>query len=440
MEGTSAAVPRRPYLRRLREERGFTLLEMVVAMVVFATITTPIAGVMTASLKAHRASQERTLAEEAAAQQIETIRALPYTSVGLVNGNPPGTVVASQPVTATGISATLTTQVSFVDDPTRTGFVTGADYKRVVATVTNTAGKQLTRASTYVAPSSRGEYGGINGALARVQVVDFALNQPVVNAPVALATGPSAPRNDLTDASGTVVFAGLTANPVSGANSYYDLTTTPSGYVTLNDDLPPGGAARVQLAPGQTFNTALRVYKPATIDVRLTDSTGALFTGAATVTVASPRGAQSFPVSNGLLTVTTVAGEQIVPSLSYSVGAYSSTGRWAPSVAKVVPDAYPTVLSSSFALTLGATAPTTRSLTVRTTNASGTTLAGARVDVTGGPSQTTLTATSNASGVATFTVPSGNAYTVTGTGPNRVGSGTWSGNVTSNTSATVRIA
>ena len=29
---------------------------------------------------------------------------------------------------------------------------------------------------------------------------------------------------------------------------------------------------------------------------------------------------------------------------------------------------------------------------------------------------------------------------VTGTGPNRVGSGTWSGNVTSNTSATVRIA
>jgi prepilin-type N-terminal cleavage/methylation domain-containing protein len=425
---------------RLREERGVTLLEMVVAMVLFGIVTTPLAGVMTASVKAHRGSQERTLAEQAASEQIEAIRALPYTSVGIVNGNPPGSIVASKPITAPGISATVATRVSFVDDPTRTGFVTGADYKRVVVTVTNAGGKRLTQAETYVSPSSRGAYGGINGSLVRVQVVDFALNTAVANAPVALATGPSAPRNDLTDASGTVVFAGLTANPVSGANSFYDVTTAPAGYVTLADDVPPSGVAHVQLAPGQTFNTALRIYKPATISIRLNDSTGALFAGTATVTVASARGAQSFAVSGGQLTVTTVAGEPVVPSLSYGISAYSSTGRWAPTVTRVVPDAYPTVLTSSFTLALAATAPATKTLTVKTVKPGGSALSGARVDVTGGPSLATLTATTNGSGNATFTVPSGSGYTVTATGPNRVGSGTWSGSVTTNTTQTVTVS
>jgi prepilin-type N-terminal cleavage/methylation domain-containing protein len=436
-------VTRLPRPARLREERGVTLLEMVVGMVLLGIVTTPLAGVMTASVKAHRGSQERTIAEQAASEQLEAIRALPYTSVGVVNGNPPGTIVASKPVSAPGISATVTTRVSFVDDPTRTGFVTGADYKRVVVTVTNASGKQLTQASTYVSPSSRGAYGGINGSLARVQVVDFALNTAVANAPVALATGPSAPRNDLTDASGTVVFAGLTANPVSGASSYYDFTTAPAGYVTLTDDAPPSGVAHVQLAPGQTFNTALRIYKPATIDVQLKTSTGAAYTGSATVVVASPRGAQTYTATNGQVPpITEVAGEKVVPSLTYSVSAYTpSPGPlWAPTVAKVVPDAYPTVLTSSFSLQFGATAPATKTLTVKTVKPGGSALPGARVDVTGGPSLTTLTATTNGSGNATFTVPSGSGYTVTATGPNRVGSGTWSGSVTANTSRTVTVS
>jgi type II secretory pathway pseudopilin PulG len=436
-------VTRLPRLFRLREERGVTLLEMVVGMLLLGIVTTPLAGVMTASVKSHRGSQERTLAEQAASEQIEAIRALPYTSVGLVDGNPPGTIVASKPLTAAGISATVATKVSFVDDPTPTGFVTGADYKRVVVTVTNASGKRLTQAETFVSPSSRGAYGGINGSLVRVQVVDFALNTAVANAPVALRTGPSAPRNDLTDASGTVVFAGLTANPVSGANSYYDVTTAPTGYVTLADDAPPSGVAHVQLAPGQTFNTALRIYKPATITVQLKTSTGAAYTGAATVTVASPRGAQTFTTANGQLPpITDVAGEKVVPSLSYSISAYTPSpgSLWAPTVAKVVPDAYPTVLTSSFALQFAATAPATKTLTVKTVKPGGSALVGARVDVTGGPQQATLTATTNGSGNATFTVPSGSGYTVSATGPGRVGSGTWSGSVTTNTTQTVTVS
>jgi hypothetical protein len=52
----------------------------------------------------------------------------------------------------------------------------------------------------------------------------------------------------------------------------------------------------------------------------------------------------------------------------------------------------------------------------------------------------TLTATSNGSGNATFTIPSGSSYTVTATGPDRVATGTWSGSVTANTSKTVTVS
>jgi hypothetical protein len=415
-------------------------MEMVVAMGIFATVTTPLAGVMTASMKSHVASQERTLAEQAAAAQIESIRAQPYESVGVVNGNPPGTVAATQPLTAAGIDATVATQVSFVSDPTRTGYVTGADYKKVVVTVTNSRSKRLTQATTYVGPRGRAAFGGVNGTIIRVQVVDAALNVAVPGAAVALATGPSAPRGDITDSAGTVSFPGLLSNPTTGNQAYYDINTTASGYTVLKDDLPPSSAAHVQLAPGQTFNTAIRVYRAATISISLTDATGALYTAPATVTVGSSRAAQSFTVSGGQLTVTSIGGEPVVPNLTYTVSAYTSAGRWAAAATRAVPDAYPTTLTSSFALALGSTTPATSVLTLKVQNAAGVAVGGARVDVSGGPNQAYLSATTDATGTAIFSIPSGSGYSAAATGPNRSGVASWSGAVPGATTATVRLA
>jgi hypothetical protein len=414
---------------------------MVVAMALFAAVTTPLAGVLTASISSHRGAQERTFAEQAAAQQLEAVRALPYDSVGLVNGNPPGAVVASRTVVSGAMRATLTTTVAFVSDPTRTGYVTGADYKRVVVTVRRARdGKRLTQASTYVAPTSRGAYGGLNGTIIRAQVFDYALNTPIVGAAVGVSGGPSPARNDVTDASGTVTFAGLIANPTSGAQAYYDISAGATGYTVLADDLPPAAAAHTQLAPGQTFNTAIRVYRPATLTVRLSDSTGAAYTGAATVTVGSSRASQSFAAGGGQVTVSSLGGEPLVPGLSYTVSAFSSTGRWAPAVARAVPDAYPTVLTSTIALTLGATAPTTGALTLRVQTPGGTVISGARVALSGGPSSTYLTAVSDASGNARFTVPRGSGYSASATRADRTGSGTWTGTVNATSSGTVSVS
>jgi hypothetical protein len=291
-----------------------------------------------------------------------------------------------------------------------------------------------------VGPPGRAPFGGVNGTTIRVQVLDVALNTALPGASIALATGPSAPRNDVTDAGGTVVFAALQSNPTTGTQAYYDINAAAAGYTVLRDDLSPSSAAHVQLAPGQTFNTAIRVYKAATINVSLTDSTGALYAGPATVTVGSSRAAQSFSVGGGQLTVTSIGGEPVVPGLSYTVSAYSSTGRWAPSTARAVPDSYPNVLTSSFALQLGAAAPATTVLTAKVQNAAGAAVAGARVDLTGGPNQAFLSATSDTTGTATFTLPTGTAYTLAATGPNRSGTAGWTGSVPAATTVTMRLA
>jgi hypothetical protein len=269
---------------------------MLIATVLFLAISTTLATVLTSSVSSHRLSREKTVAEQIAADQIESIRRLPYDSLGVVGGNPPGTIPATETVTVRGLTATVTTQVSYVNDPTPTSYATAANYKRVTVTVVRARdSQQLARQVTYVAPPTRAAYGVINQAIINVQIVDLGNNTPVPGVTVSLGTGPSAPRSDTTDEAGSVTFAALTPNPTSGPGDYYDLAVSaPSGYELLGDDVSPGSAAHVQLAPGQTFDTALRVYRPATIGVILHDADGTTFAGAATVTVSSSRGSESF--------------------------------------------------------------------------------------------------------------------------------------------------
>ncbi len=95
--------------------------------------------------------------------------------------------------------------------------------------------KQLALVVTYVAPSARAPYGGINNAIINATVFDLGTNLAYTGgATVGLSNGPSPDRSDTTDISGSVSFAALTPNPTSGPTSYYDLTVAAaSGYKTL---------------------------------------------------------------------------------------------------------------------------------------------------------------------------------------------------------------
>ncbi len=394
------------------DEAGFSLIEATVALVIFAIVATALIGVLASAVTAHGLARERTLAKEHSLGQIEQIRRLPYDSVGTVAGNPSGTIVASQPVTVTGLQATMVTNVSYVNDPTPTSYATAANYKKVTVTVTRDRdAKQLIRSVTHIAPPARAPYGGINNAIINAQVVDYALSTPLENATVSLATGPSAPRSDVTDVTGTATFPALTPNPGSGAQMYYHVTAALSGYNTLPEDAPPGNAGQLVLAPAQTANTAIRLYRPATIYVTISNWTSG---GTTDVSVGSARKAQEFTYSGGTLAITSLDGEPIIPGIAYTVGARKISGttrQYVPSTSATVPSGYPTSLSTNFTTSLGA-AITTRNITVQVRNG-GSPVAGARVDIEGGPAPGYyLTDRSAANGNIAIRVPRGTGYTV----------------------------
>ena len=334
----------RRLLRMLGDERGISLAEVTIALVLLAIVGAAMVTLLTSATAATKLARHRTIAQQAALGQIEAIRAMDYNDVGIVSGNPAGCLGVTTPTTrcpnssyppATtsiangGLLATLSTQVSFVNDPGPLSYTSFANYKKIVVTVTrNSDSSQVAREVTYVAPPVRASQ---SNAVINARVVDFGNSTQVADVPVALATGPDAPRNDVTDASGTVLFAGLTPNPTSGPTAYYDLSLTPpTGYVTLYDTVSPASPAHVQLSPGQTWPTALYIYQPATIYVDLKNSDGTPFVPTGTARTprlrtpaTRPPTPRSSPTPGALLTVTSMTEGtqtvQTIPGISYTV-------------------------------------------------------------------------------------------------------------------------
>jgi type II secretory pathway pseudopilin PulG len=429
-----------PRLRRaraaLRSEGGFGLIETTMAMSMFAVVSAPLVGVLLASVAQQKASHERTLAAQTAQTAIESVRSLPYDSVGLQNGNPSGTIAPAQTASSLGIQgldATVTMKVSYMDDAPATSYRTRADYKKVVVTVVrNSDQRQIAQDVTYVAPPGAGAYAGQSQGIILAQAIDLVTNTPLVGATVTVSGGPSPARNDTTDAAGSTTFPALV--PTTPALNHYDITAAATGYVTLRDDLPPSTSARTAIVAGQTFNTVLRMYKPATIYVVARNPDLSQYTGTATATISSSRGTQSFTFTGGQLTVQTIAGEQVVPNLQYTVRILASNGMYTTASTALVPTAYPTDLTKTFSLTLGGSPGAMPTLTVKVVNASNVVQPNAAVTVSGGPgSNILLTGVTDTNGLATFSVPSNTSpgYTMSAT------SGTLTGTTSSGVTATI---
>jgi hypothetical protein len=368
-----------------------------------------------------RTARERTGADQIAAAQVEYVRSLPYDSIGVTTGNPPG-VISSSPVTKTtaGSVYKVATAVTYINDPVAGTPQTYADYKKVVITVSRASdSQQLAQKTTYVSSPGAAPVGGVDYVTIKSKVIDSATLLPIPGAAIALATGGSTIRTDTADAAGTAIFPAL-------PTATYNLTVSTPGYNTLKDDASPNANSQSTPAKGTTWNSTIRVYKPSSITVLLKTSSGATFTGTATVIASSTRGNQSFSVGGGALVITGINGEQVVPNVAggYTMAAQASGGLFSAASNKVVPNNYPADLTSTYTLTLNSY--TTRNLQITVKNKTGGLVSGAAVQVSGGPAATLLTGTTNASGVLTLAVPSGSTtYTVTAS------SGTSSGTTSS---------
>ncbi len=405
---------------RARSESGFTLIEAVMAMAIFATVATAVAGVLTSSINIRSLATQKTSAEQIGNTQLEWIRSLAYADVGIAGGNPSGIVNAngdqsaqSGPTVPSGF--TVQVKISWVDDRVPTAIDTKTSYKNAVVTVSRSStSKVLATQSTQIGPRQRAALGGIDKGVVNARVQVFYTNAPLPNAPVRLENGPSSPLSDTTDASGDIRFPGLTA---TGTAQFYDLVAPDNnGYIQL----PDASVTHFELAAGANTPTkVLQVYKPVTLTANFKNNDGTPFVGNVVFTLANSRGSQSYTYTGTPLTLTTItnsstgATEPLVPA-SYTITVTNQAA--ANFYTSVVTQTVPTNLSdypNSLTATANVVADALGTIKATVTSA-GYAVSGHDVTVSGGPrSLAPQTIATNASGIASFAnLPAGSGYTV----------------------------
>src|SRR5581483_34610 len=145
-------------LRRVRlltaTDAGIGLIETLIALLIFAVVSTALIGVLVSATTSTKVSKDQTIAEQGVASEIEMIKnwaATPdpnsnssptYDDIGTnPNGNPYGALPQSQVFTGVngeslGTPAHMTISVSFASANVPGAYTNGIDYKKVTVTIT----------------------------------------------------------------------------------------------------------------------------------------------------------------------------------------------------------------------------------------------------------------------------------------------------------------
>ena len=401
-------------------ESGQLLVETTIAIAVLVILSTAGIAVLASGILSQSTARQRTIAEQLALQDMESIRQMAYGNVGLTTGNPHGTLIASQAISSTvGLNGTLTRQITWVDDAAPgTPYTTHADYKRVTIKVVRRDGKVLTTQTSFVSPFDASDYGGPNVGSLQVTIQDMASTTVVTGVTVSIAGGPSGTASDVTDATGVASFPALQPNPASGPTKCYEITVTPpAGYVVYSSDVPAScgsSPADAVITAAQTTSKTIRIYKPAAVTFNVT-RWKALYT-AATTTVNLSASIGGSPATAGPYTVPTTGtlttAATFLPSSAWTVTA-TSGALTAPAQTIPIPTlaGYPTTSAATVAI---AFPDTTITVKKRTTVGCTVAPAGVGVNVSGGPdSLVGLTGVTNGSGQAAFDLRPGPNYTIT---------------------------
>ncbi len=214
---------------------GFTLMETIVAIAIFITISTGLYKGFVSTLKLMSAIKIKEVATNLANEQFEIARNLPYASVGTINGIPPGVFAQNQTIVRDNYTFNVGITIRNFDDPfdgTLGGSpndLSPADMKlmEIIITCSNCNSFSPVSMTTRIAPKNL-ETASTNGALV-IRVLD-ASGSPVVGAGVNIVNNSISPTiniNDVTGNDGTLTI--VDAPPAVGS---YEITVTKSGYST----------------------------------------------------------------------------------------------------------------------------------------------------------------------------------------------------------------
>ncbi len=221
------------YKKGNKNNRGFSLAEVIVAVAVFTVISTAMYSGYQSILYVVSLNRSKIDAVDLVNEELEIIRNLPYSDVGIQSGLPAGKIPHIQTIVRDTNVFVVTTTIRNVDDPfdgTLGGTpndLSPADFKiaEIQIDCTNCRNFAPVIVTTRVAPKNL-ETASTNGALF-IKVFDASGNPiPDVNVHVANTTiTPQIVIDDVTNNSGVLQI--VDAPP--GANAY-DITVSKTGY------------------------------------------------------------------------------------------------------------------------------------------------------------------------------------------------------------------
>ncbi|MGZ4802643.1 MAG: carboxypeptidase regulatory-like domain-containing protein [Acidimicrobiia bacterium] len=273
-------------------ERGLTMIELVVAVTVFAILAGGLALTIDGGLNLARNNRNRSIAANLASQEMDKVRQASFTSLPL------GLVDTSQ--TVDGVPYTVRRETEWVDNNSTTGPCDSANANPRVLRVSvsvfwaDMRGVAPAKSSTILSPPV-GSYDATNGHIA-VKVLGSTAD-PLAGVPVSVtATGFT--RNLTTTSDGCAFFAFIPP-------STYTVTLSASGYVDRQGHASPTQVTGV--SSGTTSSVAFDYDQAATLMLTLSSSGGGSFPSSLSLSVGNnallPTGSKEFTGSGAIRTV-----------------------------------------------------------------------------------------------------------------------------------------
>lgn len=219
----------------MKNRNGFTLIETLIAITIFAIVATAVYSAYINVLDITIASQINSTGLTVIGNEMEVIRNIKYKDIGILNGAPIGIIPAQKNIDFSGYHFILNTTVRNIDDPFD-GVLGGtpndiapADYKLVELELicTNCPRFIPLRTTTTVGPANL-EGSSKNGNLF-VNVID-ASGQPISGVSVAVTNNlvnPAININDVTNNAGQLQLVDIATSSLG-----YQIIITKAGYST----------------------------------------------------------------------------------------------------------------------------------------------------------------------------------------------------------------
>jgi len=273
-----------------KKQKGFTILEVLIGMVIIAVLIVSAASTYIALQSSAALARHKSIGTELATNKIEYLKALPYDNLAVAGGAiyHPSPLPASETKSINGYSYTIKTSINYIDDaydgcgnyanqtikeslcrhyPPPSGApgtdLNPADYKIANVKVYGYGNKKFAELDTQIA-ARVAETDSTTGALS-VSIMDDSGN-PISGATVQATNNTLSPNvlvTDSTDANGNAIFYGLPPDNLAD----YIISASKNGYSSLTTIASSGSLSATypnQAIFSQTGSNVTLVLKPMT--------------------------------------------------------------------------------------------------------------------------------------------------------------------------------